>query len=216
MKHGTAAREALTLSGPSGRLEALLDEPPERLRGAVAVVCHPHPQHQGTMLNKVVHTLARAMVDQGVPVVRFNFRGVGASEGAYAGGPGEADDLAAVAGWARSRYPAAELWLGGFSFGAAVAVRASLGLAPRRLVAVAPPVSRMADFVGAEAPLCPSLIVQGEADEVVRAADVREWAASRPVPPELVVLPEVDHFFHGRLSLLRTAVVEYLARPVDT
>ena len=101
MTSGPPPREALTLDGPAGRIEALLDTPAGPLARAVGVVCHPHPQHQGTMLNKVVHTLSRALNDLQVPAVRFNFRGVGASEGAYADGLGETDDALAVAAWAQ-------------------------------------------------------------------------------------------------------------------
>ena len=143
---------------------------------AVAVICHPHPQHQGTQLNKVVHTISRSMNELGVPAIRFNFRGVGASEGAYADGLGETEDVIAVAGWARNRFPQAELWLAGFSFGAAVAIRAAEQLKPARLISVAPPTARMANLLAGVRPDCPWLIVQGTADEVVAAEDVQNWA----------------------------------------
>lgn len=210
MTHGAPPREALTLAGPAGRIEALLDLPAGPRGGAVAVVCHPHPQHQGTMLNKVVHTIGRAMGDLGVPVLRFNFRGVGASEGAYADGLGETDDVAAVATWARQRFAGAELWLAGFSFGAAVAIRAALAVAPGRLVSVAPPVGRMADLLGDARPPCPWLVVQGGADQVVAPSAVEAWVGSRVPPPDLRLLPEVDHFFHGRLTLLRDTLTGWL------
>ena len=105
-------REALMLDGPAGRLEALLEQPREASGRAVAVLCHPHPQFQGTMLNKVVHTLARVSNELGAPALRFNFRGVGASDGDFAGGLGEAEDTVAVANWARQRYPGAERMAG--------------------------------------------------------------------------------------------------------
>lgn len=214
MMQGALPREALTILGPAGRIEALLDlpagGPAGAPGGAVGVVCHPHPQHQGTMLNKVVHTIGRAMNDLGVPVLRFNFRGVGASEGAYADGAGETDDATAVADWARGRFPGAELWLAGFSFGAAVAIRAAAAAAPRRLVSVAPPVARMAALLEDARPGCPWLVVQGAADDVVHAGDVQAWVHSRVPPPELALLPEVDHFFHGRLTLLRDTLTNWL------
>ncbi len=210
MTAGAPHREALSLAGPAGRLEALLDTPAVPGVAAVAVVCHPHPQHQGTMLNKVVHTLGRAMQDLGAPVLRFNFRGVGASEGAYADGVGEADDVMAVAGWARERYPGAALWLAGFSFGAAVAIRAAAILRPRNLISVAPPVARMAALLGTLRPPGDWLVVQGMRDEVVSARDVEDWARTLDPPPRLVLLPDVDHFFHGRLTLLRDTVVGHL------
>ncbi|MEO8445735.1 MAG: alpha/beta fold hydrolase [Gammaproteobacteria bacterium] len=213
MTSGPPPREALTFDGPAGRIEALLDTPAGPLARAVGVVCHPHPQHQGTMLNKVVHTLSRALNDLAIPAVRFNFRGVGASEGAYADGVGETDDALAVADWARQRFPGADLWLAGFSFGAAVAIRAALATPCRQLISIAPPVARMATALADARPACPWLLIQGQADEVVAAADVEAWARSLDPPPDLVLLPDVDHFFHGRLTLLRETIVGRVARP---
>jgi len=213
MTSGPPPREALTLDGPAGRIEALLDTPPGSLAPAVGVVCHPHPQHQGTMLNKVVHTLGRALNDLGIPAVRFNFRGVGASEGAYADGVGETEDVLAVAAWAQRRFPGTALWLAGFSFGAAVAIRAAVASPCRQLISVAPPVARMASLLGAAVPACPWLLVQGTADEVVLAADVEAWARARTPTPDLVLLPDVDHFFHGRLTLLRDTIISRVVRP---
>lgn len=162
------------------------------------------------MLNKVVHTLGRAMLELGAPVLRFNFRGVGASEGTWGDGIGETDDLIAAAGWVREHYPGAALWLAGFSFGAAVAIRAAAVLQPRHLVSVAPPVTRMAGLLGTTRPAGDWLVVQGKSDEVVSASDVEAWARALNPPPQLVLLPDVDHFFHGRLTLLRDTVVGHL------
>jgi hypothetical protein len=213
MSSGAPPREALTLDGPAGRLEALLDTPPRPLAAAIGVVCHPHPQHQGTMLNKVVHTLSRALNDLRIPAVRFNFRGVGASEGAYADGLGETDDVLAVAAWATARFGGADLWLAGFSFGAAVAIRAAMSTSCAQLITVAPPVARMARLLDGKGPACPWLLIQGTADEVVAAGDVQEWARTLEPPPDLVLLPDVDHFFHGRLTLLRDTVVGRVSPP---
>ena len=178
---------------------------------AVAVICHPHPQHQGTQLNKVVHTISRSMNELGVPAIRFNFRGVGASEGAYADGVGETEDVIAVAEWARNRFPQAALWLAGFSFGAAVAIRAAEQLKPVRLISVAPPVTRMTRLLAEVRPECPWLIVQGMADEVVAAEDVRSWVQNNHPAARLVLLPDVGHFFHGRLTLLRETLTAWVA-----
>jgi len=213
MSGGPPPREALTLNGPAGCIEALLDTPPGPLAAAVGVVCHPHPQHQGTMLNKVVHTLSRALNDLSIPAVRFNFRGVGASEGAYADGIGETEDVLAVADWARARFDGAELWVAGFSFGAAVAIRAALSTTCAQLITVAPPVARMARLLDQQGPKCPWLLIQGTADEVVAAGDVQDWVRKLDSPPDLVLLPDVDHFFHGRLTLLRDTVVGRLSPP---
>lgn len=211
MPSGPSFRDALSLRGPAGRIEGLLDMPAGTVAPAVAVICHPHPQHQGTQLNKVVHTISRSMNELGVPAIRFNFRGVGASEGAYADGLGETEDVVAVAEWARNRFPQAELWLAGFSFGAAVAIRAAGALKPARLISVAPPVARMADLLVDVRPECPWLIVQGTADEVVAAEDVQSWAQARHPAARLVLLPEVGHFFHGRLTLLRETLIAWVA-----
>lgn len=212
MGTGTPNREALSIRGPAGQLEALLEEPRDELRDFTAVVCHPHPQFQGTMLNKVVHTLSRAMNDLSVPVVRFNFRGVGASEGEYAGGVGETDDALVVAGWALDRYPGAKLCLLGFSFGSMVACRAAMRIETAALVTVAPAVSRLAGLLEDRQPGCPWLVVHGEADEVVPVDEVVEWVDGLSPGPELCVLPDVSHFFHGRLTLLRATVSEFFER----
>lgn len=210
MARRPSLRDAITISGPAGQLEALLEEPKELSQAKVAVLCHPHPQYQGTMLNKVVHTLARSMNELGLPAVRFNFRGVGASEGAYAKGVGETEDTLRVIEWALDRYPGTELCLVGFSFGAMVACRAALSANPCQLVTVAPAVSRMQGLLGGSQPECPWLVVQGEADEVAVCSEVVEWLNGLAPGPELVVLPEVGHFFHGCLTVLRQTVVSHL------
>ena len=200
----------MTVPGLAGRLELLLEEPRESGRPAAAVLCHPHPQHHGTMLNKVVHTMARAMHDMDIPTARFNFRGVGISDGSYGDGVGETEDALTVVQWARQRYPDSELWLCGFSFGAMVAARAALTAAPDQLVSIAPPVGRMAGLLEGKQPECPWLIIQGEADDVVSCDEVVAWVNELAPGPELIVLPDVGHFFHGRLTLLRETLVAKL------
>jgi len=198
------------IDGPAGALEARVEDPaPASAPGAAGVVCHPHPLYGGTMQNKVVHTIARAMQELGVPTVRFNFRGVGSSAGSYDGGVGELEDALAVCDWARRRWPGAPLLLAGFSFGAAVALEAASRVAPRALVTVAPPVGRIIVSEVAR-PDCPWLIVQGEQDELVDAATVRRWAAGFEPPPRLAMFAGAEHFFHGRLGELRAAVLDFL------
>ena len=201
---------ALTIPGPAGNIEALLDTPTAATTNAVAVICHPHPLHGGTMTNKVVHTLAKAFNDVGAPAVRFNYRGVGASEGTYDEGNGETQDALAVLDWAAQRWPGAQVWLGGFSFGGAVAIRAAVASSRvSRLVTVAPAIRRVS--VDANAlPQCPWLIVQGDRDELVDPADIQQWSRALPVQPRLTMLSGVEHFFHGRLNDLRTTVVSWL------
>jgi alpha/beta superfamily hydrolase len=199
-----APQEAgLTIAGPAGALEAVIDVS-ARPAVATAVICHPHPLQQGTMSNKVVTTVARAFARLGADAVRFNFRGVGASAGRYGDGVGERDDALAVVAWCRERWPGRPLYLGGFSFGGAVAAAIAARVAPAGLVTVAPAVDRLAsDFV---APACPWLLIHGEADEVVPLQPVLEWCSKLAAPPRIVSLPGVGHFFHGRLPALTEAV----------
>lgn len=201
--------ERLSIEGPSGKLEGLLETPAGSADAAVAVICHPHPVYGGTMTNKVVHMLAKAFNDCGVPAIRFNYRGVGASAGAYDEGRGETFDALAVVQSARQRWPQAQLWLGGFSFGGAVALRAAAQTHPARLVTVAPAIQRV-DVARVPVPHCPWLIVQGDNDELVNGEEVRNWAQSFDPTPEFAMLSGVDHFFHGRLNELRDVVVRWV------
>ena len=161
------------------------------------------------MDNKVVHTLARGFLAAGVIAVRFNFRGVGDSEGTYGDGEGEQGDALAVAAWMRDRWPELPLYLGGFSFGAMVALTAAARLAPDVLVTVAPPVHRIDAL--AEQPSCPWLVIQGDEDEIVDVEDVIAWLNALEPGPELRLMSGVNHFFHGRLTELRDNVTEFLA-----
>ncbi len=200
-------KTSLVIDGPAGSLEALLEDPGADGRH-FAVVCHPHPLHGGTMHNKVVHTLARALQEQGMPTLRFNYRGVGASAGAYDDGRGETEDALAVIAWGRRRWPGAQLVLAGFSFGAAVALRAALAAGAAQLITVAPAITHPG--AAPLRPACPWLLVAGDADDLVDFGQLRAWAAAFQPPPTLRVLAGGDHFFHGRLQELRAAVSEHL------
>jgi len=196
-----------------GVLEAAVDTS-AAVAAAVAVICHPHPQQQGTMQNKVVTTVARAFTHLGATAVRFNFRGVGGSAGAYAGGDGERDDALAVVAWSRTRWPGRRLYLGGFSFGAAVALAIAARVAPSGLMTVAPPIDWLpTDFVP---PVCPWLLVHGSADDVVRADPVVSWCAKLASPPRIVLLDGVGHFFHGSLPALGDSVADFFGPDFDT
>ncbi len=201
----SAGTERVTVSGPAGSIEAAVDGAPGGA-GRFAVVCHPHPLFGGTMDNKVVTTLSRAMREAGIPAVRFNFRGVGGSEGAYDEGRGETADALAVAAWSAERWPGCRPVFAGFSFGAYVALRLAQQIEPDRLVTVAPPVSRF-DFAPLDVPRCPWLVVQGDADELVDPRAVIDWVGRLNPRPQLEVMPGTGHFFHGKLPELRAAVV---------
>ena len=202
-------KELLTLAGPQGDLEALLEMPDTATAECVAVLCHPHPQFQGTMLNKVVHTLARAVNDLHIPALRFNFRGVGGSAGSYSHGAGEIDDVIAVAHYVAERWPDSRIVLAGFSFGGVVAARAAERIDPVSLISIAPAVNILGRELRA-APTMPRLIVQGDADDVVPPDDVISWVDTLAPRPDLVVMPGVGHFFHGHLVDLRTIVANHL------
>ena len=202
--------EKLVINGPAGPIEALLERPPEARTDLIAVCCHPHPLYGGTMQNKVVHTLARAAQDQRVASLRFNFRGAGASVGTHDDGAGESDDAAAVADWAKAELGAARLWSLGFSFGGFVAYRLATLRDAAALVTVAPPVRRF-DFATLAVPRCPWLVAQGDKDELVDHEAVLTWTGSVDPPPLVRILPGAEHFFHGRLTLLRSLVGDWLA-----
>jgi alpha/beta superfamily hydrolase len=202
------ADQTLLLDGPAGRLEVALDLPAEDVAAlpVLAVVCHPLPTEGGTMHNKVVTMAARALRECGATTVRFNFRGIGQSEGAFDEGAGELDDLRAVAAWARAQHPGHALWLAGFSFGAYVSLRMAAELQAGLLLSIAPPVGRSWDFGAIVHPNCPWLVIQGEADEIVDPQAVYAWVEAQKPAPELVRMPDAGHFFHRRLMDLRGAI----------
>ncbi len=204
--------ETVFIPGPAGRLEALAEADVEH-PCAVAVVCHPHPLYGGTYRNKVVHVLAAAFREVGVATVRFNFRGVGSSAGEYDQGRGELEDARAVLDWSRDWQPQArEVWLAGFSFGAWVAWRLACEVAVDRLGTVAPAVTLFAERGGVTRCRIDAdwLLVIGGEDEIVSPEAVLDWARTQPVPPEIETVPAVGHFFHGRLNLLREAVLRHV------
>jgi hypothetical protein len=196
------------LPGPVGDLEVACEPAETRAKSppaGIAVICHPHPLHGGTMHNKVVTIIERSLRELGLDTVRFNFRGIGKSAGTFDEGEGESDDLASVVRWARTVRPEAPLWLAGFSFGSYVALRNAKPLDADALITIAPPVGRW-EFDAIDLPDCPWLVVQGEEDEVVDPQLVFDWVESLDVSPHLVRMPETSHFFHRRLMDLRGAV----------
>jgi alpha/beta superfamily hydrolase len=201
--------EKMFIDGPVGRLESILDEPRESPVRGSAVVCHPHPQHGGTMHNKVAHTLARSFVRLGFRTLRFNFRGTEKSEGSYDEGVGELEDALAAVEFVRFRGPDVPLWIAGFSFGAAIAVRAAVPARVDGLVAIAPAIYRFARDLE-DIPRCPLLVVQGDEDELVDVEETIAWVNGLEPGPELLVMQGAEHFFHGRLVELREAVMEFV------
>lgn len=197
-----AATQRRSIPGPAGALACAIDEPAQAPAAGLAVLCHPHPLHGGTMDNKVVQTLARAFVQLGWRAVRFNFRGVAGSEGHWDEGQGEIDDALAVV--EAFREPGQRLLLGGFSFGGYVASQAAARQLPgqhaERLVLVAPAASRF-ELAGVPAN---SLVVHGELDDVVPLSAVLDWARPQNLP--VTVIPGAGHFFHGQLPLLKQIV----------
>jgi alpha/beta superfamily hydrolase len=210
------------IEGAAGAIEVAFTVPQEPR--AIAVVAHPHPLHGGTMDNKVVTTVAKTFADQGAATFRFNFRGVGASEGRHDEGRGEADDFLEVAAHASRAVGELPLWLAGFSFGGGVALRASGRVAFAHLVLVAPAFRRLTGHGLGETPdpadanlgvpgrhtAQNTVVVHGDRDETTLLADSLAWAAVRDVP--VLVVPGADHFFHRKLHVIRDSVGR-LVRP---
>ena len=181
------------VAGPAGKLECAVDAPQGAARGA-ALVAHPHPQFGGTLDNKVVQTLARAFVELGYEAWRPNFRGIGASEGAYDEGKGELEDLLAV--FNKVGFSV----LAGFSFGAAMQARLATRVKVERMVLVGVAVGNF------EVPPVPAntLVIHGEQDTTVPLAAVLDWARPQELP--VILVPGADHYFHRRLHILRGIV----------
>lgn len=194
------------IDGPAGPLELQREAPRSAASPTgLALICHPHPLYGGTLDNKVVYTLARCALSIGLSAVRFNFRGVGRSGGAYDNGVGETEDAAAVLAWAGAQQADARVLLMGFSFGAAVALRLAAQIEAVQLVTVAPPLVYF-DHEPLVQPRCPWLLVHGTADTTVPWPETQDRLKRYEPSPQLVVSPGVDHFFHGKLGELRAAV----------
>ncbi len=210
-KKGEATKiERLTLTGPAGRLEALLEWEPDSTPNLAAVVCHPHPLYGGTMHNKVVYRAAKAALAAGAPTLRFNFRGVGKSEGEYANGIGERDDARAALDWLAGRFPGLPVAMMGFSFGSAVALY--VGAADERvrvLVGLGLPVGST-DFAFLETSNKPKLVVQATEDQYGPRDRLQEAFNRFQEPKELRWIEGVDHFFNGKLPELQSAIEGFL------
>jgi uncharacterized protein len=188
-----------SLAGPAGALEIALNVPEGAPRG-IALIAHPHPQQGGTLDNKVVQTLARTFAALGYVATRFNFRGVGASEGQFDDGIGETDDALSALEGAKIEFGELPVALAGFSFGSYVQTRVAHVVAAERMVLIGPAVKRFpAEIVPAD-----TIVIHGEEDNVVLLADVLAWARPQQLP--IVVFPGCGHFFHGRLPQLQGVI----------
>ncbi|MRX27458.1 alpha/beta hydrolase [Kangiella sp. HZ709] len=199
----------ILIEGMAGELEAVWDLPEKDSGDYVAVCCHPHPQHGGAMTNKVIYTVSRTLAGLGMPSLRFNFRGVGHSEGAYDQGRGEQQDLIKAIEYAKIQYPNRKLWLAGFSFGSWIAALQAHKQLPTQLISIAPPVNRFS-FENFVIPDCDWLVVMGDADEVVEPQAVFDWVDDLEPQPKLIKMEGAGHFFHSRLVDLREELEQSL------
>ncbi len=211
-----ASNESFDFHGPAGRLEAILMLP-EAPPVAAAVVCHAHPSQGGMMHFKVVFRAAKALQSAGLAALRFNFRGVGRSEGAYDHGAGEQEDARAALFELQDRFPGLPLVLGGFSFGSAVALRvAARDRRVRAAFSLGYPIALEADRSHLAGITAPRLFVQGEDDQYGPGEALRALAEALPPPRDVVVIPGADHFFDGHLDALQGVVADWArARPWD-
>jgi alpha/beta superfamily hydrolase len=200
------------LTGPAGHLEALIDLPEGREPRAAVVFAHPLPTHGGTMHTKAVYQGTKGLVRTGCAVLRFNFRGVGKSQGSFTGGDGERGDFTAALDYMAHRYPALGLWAAGFSFGSWIALET--GAIDDRvavLIGIAPPVTREGyDFSHVRTSTKPKFFVQGEADDICPIQDMWKFYGALPEPKELVVIDGADHLFDGHTTEVGEALEDLL------
>lgn len=195
------------IQGEAGDIELVLNHADKAGSCLVMVICHPHPLYGGTLTNKVVHILAKTAVHLGMHVVRFNFRGVGKSEGVHDHGSGETIDCLAVIEWARKEFSCEKVSLAGFSFGAYVALRVANKVSLHSLLTVSPPVN-LYDCSALGEVEVPWAVIQGTVDEIVSFAEVERWVGSKQSSP-VFVTQEADHFFNGKLNPLSEAVTGF-------
>jgi uncharacterized protein len=198
--------ESLFIDGPVGKLEALLEEPEDRDPNHAVLVCHPHPQHGGTMHNKVVYRMARALRRSGAVVLRFNYRGVNLSEGQYGHGVGEVEDARAALNLLRARYPELPFSLAGFSFGSRIILKVGCEIASvTRLIAVGFPANLSDSQPLGQCPV-PKVFIVSARDQFCAVPAMEAYFATLPEPKELIWIEAADHFFSGALDQFEDAV----------
>ncbi len=196
------------LEGPVGNIEVKLSIPKNPL-AYYMIICHPNSIQGGSMDNKVVTTIERGCNKLGIPTIRFNFRGVGASEGKYDEGSGEQEDLQAVIQWANKKLPESKLLLAGFSFGSYVTYSVVNNQQTSAFICVGPAVN-MVHYSFDNVPNCPWVIMHAEDDEVAPFKDVVDWHEGLANKPDLIAFKEASHFFHGKLIALQDEIMKFL------
>jgi uncharacterized protein len=200
--------ETHMLAGPAGKIESLLEEPDDQEPRAAALVCHPHPQHGGTMHNKVVYRIARGLRKAGHVVLRFNYRGVNMSEGTYDHGNGESDDARVALEWLRGRYPDLPYLLAGFSFGSRIALRIACSLTDAQRVIAVGFVANYAGEPALASCTIPRVFISSTNDEFAPKERLEQMIAATPEPKRLVLIDAEDHFFKSALDEFEKAVIE--------
>ncbi len=203
---------SLFLEGPAGKLEALLWTQAAADPAMVGVVCHPHPLFGGTMHNKVVYSAAKTLHGLGLPVLRFNFRGAGLSEGVHDGGNGEKGDVTTALDFLAAEFPGKPIVLAGFSFGSVVGLGVACGDARvARVIGLGLPVNSTV-MAWLQSCLKPKLFIQGSNDEHGNLQKVESLVSTLPEPKQLVVVPDADHFFAGKLKQVEAAIQSWMQR----
>ncbi|MDC8445282.1 MAG: alpha/beta hydrolase [Nitrosomonas sp.] len=197
------------IEGPAGKIETVIAEPATYPCG-IAVVAHPHPLHGGTMDNKVVHTVFNSVLELGYIAIKFNFRGTGSSEGVFDHGIGEVEDAVAVAQSIQNQFVDhagdLPLLLAGFSFGGGVQIQAAERLNPGSLILVSPSLKHVG-ALNVPVNVKSTLIIQGDKDDIVPLNAILDWAAPQSLP--VVIIPGAEHFFHGKLNILKRVILDY-------
>ena len=199
----------VNIEGACGHLESMVSEAQQSNCAYTMIICHPHPLHLGTMHNKVVTTLAKSGDLLNMHTIRFNFRGVAGSAGAFADGIGEAEDVLSVLQWSQAQNPQHEIILAGFSFGSYVACSVAGHINPKALITVAPAVTRQ-DYAHYPAFNGPWHVIFGEKDTLTPLEDAKRWIHQHTRKPKMSVIPDACHFFHGKLDMLERCITEHL------